>query len=138
MYTVGEIEHQLQDSGARFLLVHPVALEKALVAASKTPIDRVMVLGEASHIEPFAQLMQERAVPPKVNFRPHDEVAVMLYSSGTTGLPKGVMLTHRNLVAALCQVDKLLTPSRRSLLVLPAFHVFGFHAVANFDLAQPR
>ncbi|MBI3682647.1 MAG: 4-coumarate--CoA ligase family protein [Acidobacteria bacterium] len=134
LYTEHEIEHQLKDSDARFLLTTPELLEKARTAAH-AGIEKIFVFGEAEGAESFATLMREEGEPPRVPINPAEDAAAMLYSSGTTGLPKGVMLTHRNLVAALAQCDKLFGAGHvRSLLFLPIFHIFGFHAVANFDL----
>ena len=75
---------------------------------------------------------------PLVN--PND-VAVLPYSSGTTGLPKGVMLTHKNLIANLLQcnhpeiVDNIPTTETTQeivLSVLPFFHIYGFNGILNF------
>ncbi|MCS7023809.1 MAG: AMP-binding protein [Bryobacteraceae bacterium] len=135
LYTESEVEHQLRDSEARFLLTVPQLLDKAAAAVRRCNVERIFVLGEAEGAEPFAQLMGEPGEAPAVEIHPAEDVAAMLYSSGTTGLPKGVMLTHRNLVAALLQADKLFGEGpARSLLFLPMFHIFGFHAVMNFDL----
>lgn len=135
LYTEAEIEHQLKDAGARFLLTIPEYLEKASHAAAHAGIERMFVFGEMDGIEPFANLMAEEGTAPEVQFNPSEDVAAMLYSSGTTGLPKGVMLTHRNLVAALSQCEALFGEGpMRSLLFLPIFHIFGFHGIANFDL----
>lgn len=137
LYSESEIEHQLKDSGARFLLTVPPLLEKARSAAAHALVERFFVIGEGDGAESFARLMEETSDPPEVHFDPGEDVAAMLYSSGTTGLPKGVMLTHRNLVAALAQCGNLFGwGPLRSLLFLPMFHIFGFHAVANFDLYQ--
>jgi acyl-CoA synthetase (AMP-forming)/AMP-acid ligase II len=137
LYTGQEIEHQLHDAEARFLLTVPVFLEKAAAAAARCGIERIFVFGESEGAEPFANLMAEDGPAPEVPIDPAEDVAAMLYSSGTTGLPKGVMLTHRNLVAALMQCDRLLGEGpATSLLFLPMFHIFGFHAVANFELLK--
>lgn len=63
------------------------------------------VFGEADGCTPFAELMKDNgsAFPTKFNFNPKEDVAGILYSSGTTGLPKGVMLTHYNYVANMIQ-----------------------------------
>ena len=137
LYTEQEIEHQLHDAEARFLLTIPMFLEKASAAAARCGIERIFVFGEAECAEPFSNLMAEEGSAPDVAIDPDEDVAAMLYSSGTTGLPKGVMLTHRNLVAALAQADKLFGDGpATSLLFLPMFHIFGFHAVANYDLLK--
>jgi acyl-CoA synthetase (AMP-forming)/AMP-acid ligase II len=62
---------------------------------------------------------------------------VLPYSSGTTGLPKGVMLTHRNLVSQLAQVDSVEAPDLKALLgVLPCFHIYGMVVILNFGLLR--
>ena len=69
---------------------------------------------------------------------PAVDVAVLPYSSGTSGTPKGVMLTHRNIVANLAQVsdvDGMLTESDRIMVVLPMFHIYGMSAVMAAGLA---
>ena len=66
-----------------------------------------------------------------------ETVVALPYSSGTTGLPKGVMLTHRNLVANVAQLDAMLPvePGETGLAVLPFFHIFGMQAAMNAWLA---
>lgn len=135
LYTEPEIEHQLHDSGARFLLTIPQLLDKTRTPAAHANIERTLCFGDAEGCDNFTQYMQEDGGPPDVPIDPAEDVAAMLYSSGTTGLPKGVMLTHRNLVAALMQSEKLFSSGPvRSLLILPMFHIFGFHAIVHFDL----
>ena len=62
------------------------------------------------------------------------------YSSGTTGLPKGVMLTHRNLVANLCQAEgahfECFERRRRVMAVLPFFHIYGMVVIMSCGLAR--
>ncbi|MCX7890622.1 MAG: AMP-binding protein, partial [Rhodobacteraceae bacterium] len=65
-------------------------------------------------------------------------VVVLPYSSGTTGLPKGVMLSHRNLVVNVIQCDGLvsLQPRERTLAFLPFFHIYGMQVLMNLYLAR--
>ena len=77
------------------------------------------------------------ADPPPVTIDPANDVVVMPYSSGTTGLPKGVMLTHRNLVANLAQIDALETRDLRAFVgVLPFFHIYGMVVIMNLALLR--
>ena len=66
------------------------------------------------------------------------DVVVLPYSSGTTGLPKGVMLTHHNLVANLVQAEAALEYSEGdvALAVLPFFHIYGMQVLMNGVLAS--
>jgi acyl-CoA synthetase (AMP-forming)/AMP-acid ligase II len=93
------------------------------------------VFGEAEGATPFAALMSGAGRPPEVRSEP-DDVVVMPYSSGTTGMPKGVMLTHRNLVANIAQIDGLkdfvhvpIDADDVLLGLLPFFHIYGMTVI---------
>jgi len=137
LYTETEIEHQLHDAHARFLIASPELLPKAGAAARRAHVEEIFTFGSTPDFQSFESLMQSNAPFTPVQCDPANDTAAMLYSSGTTGLPKGVVLTHRNLVAALTQCEGLLGRGpKRALLVLPIFHIFGFHAITNFDLSR--
>ncbi|HEV2872912.1 MAG TPA: AMP-binding protein, partial [Actinomycetota bacterium] len=127
LYTVDELVRQLTDARARFLLTVPPFLPKALEAAGRTGVEEVFVLGEAEGATPFADLLTAGDIPPDVEIDPANDLVVLPYSSGTTGVPKGVMLTHRNLVANICQGAPALLAGEgeRLIAVLPFFHIYG-------------
>ena len=127
LYTADELTRQLDDAGARFLLTVPPFLDKALEAAGRSGVEEVFVLGEAEGATPFAALLTAGGTPPAVAIDPAEDLVVLPYSSGTTGVSKGVMLTHRNLVANLCQGEPVLLAgeAERLIAVLPFFHIYG-------------
>ncbi|MEE8330930.1 MAG: 4-coumarate--CoA ligase family protein [Acidimicrobiia bacterium] len=135
LYTAEELTLQLNDAGARFLLTIPQFLDKAAAAARNSGIEEVFVLGEAAGATPFADLMAEGPAP-EVAIDPQD-VVVLPYSSGTTGLPKGVMLTHHNLVANIQQCGPALTvdSSDTIIAVLPFFHIYGMQVIMNMAVS---
>src|SRR5213078_4902388 len=83
-----------------------------------------------------ADLLAAGATAPEVSFDPATHLAALPYSSGTTGNPKGVMLTHRNLVANVAQIRPLLAmgPDDKVLAVLPFFHIYGMTVLLNAAL----
>src|SRR4051794_38351480 len=100
LWTPAEIAAQLRDSGARTVVVAGPFVATARAAGATD----VVVLGEAPDgTTSFAELLATSAPCPQVRIDPATHVALLPYSSGTTGLPKGVRLTHRNLVANVCQ-----------------------------------
>jgi acyl-CoA synthetase (AMP-forming)/AMP-acid ligase II len=127
LYTADELTRQLDDAGARFLLTVPPFLDKALEAAGRSGVEEVFVLGEAEGATPFAALLTAGETPPAVAIDPAEDLVALPYSSGTTGVSKGVMLTHRNLVANLCQGEPVLLAgeAERLIAVLPFFHIYG-------------
>ena len=136
LYTARELEHQLSDSGARILITVAPFLEAAREAAAGADADEVFVVGEAEGATPFTELIRDPADAPSPVIDPAEDLAVLPYSSGTTGLPKGVMLTHRNLVANLIQTQAGLPTSPDDVLiaVLPFFHIYGQTVIMNLGL----
>ena len=135
LYTVGELSAQLRDSGARYLVTVPGCVEKAEQAARASGVTEVFVFGETGRGTPFGSLFAEGA-PPAVEIDPREDVVAIPYSSGTTGLPKGVMLTHYNLVANLVQSAAVFDVHDGDVMlgVLPFFHIYGMTVIMNLAL----
>ncbi|MEM7271791.1 MAG: AMP-binding protein [Actinomycetota bacterium] len=135
-YGAEEVRFQLNDSGATLLVTLPDFLPTATAAIEGTSVTEIAVIGEADGATALADLMGEPA--PQVEVDPASQIVVLPYSSGTTGLPKGVMLTHDNLVANLAQSSPVLQygEDEVALAVLPFFHIYGMQILMNGLLAE--
>lgn len=138
LYTAEDIAKQLTDSKATFLFTVSPLLPQAEAAADEVgiPAENVIVLDGAEGHLSLRDLLGEGATPPEVSFDPATQLAVLPYSSGTTGRPKGVMLTHRNLVANVCQIMPRMGigSDDKILAVLPFFHIYGMTVLLNAAL----
>ncbi|TDI23268.1 MAG: 4-coumarate--CoA ligase family protein [Acidobacteria bacterium] len=133
LYTVDELKRQLVGAGAKFLVTVPQFLENAQDAAAGTSVEEVFVFGEAEGATPFTALSESDGEPPDVDIDPQADLVALPYSSGTTGLPKGVMLTHHNLVANLCQTHSVEQLSDQEVLIgiLPFYHIYGMVVIMS-------
>ncbi len=140
LYTADDIERQLTDSHAMFVVTVSMLSAPMLAAAHAVGLtdDRVVVADGADGFASFADLLAEARPAPDLAIDPATHLAVLPYSSGTTGLGKGVMLTHRNLVANVAQSRRLirLTPDDVVAAVLPFFHIYGMTVLLNLSLRQ--
>ena len=136
LYTAGELRFQLNDTGAKYLVTVPPFLDRAREAAEGTSVREIFVFGEAEGATPFAALLANDGDMPAVPIDPRNDLVALPYSSGTSGRPKGVMLTHRNLVAVTSQVDvqAQVDENWRTLGILPFFHIYGQVVLMNFPL----
>ncbi len=138
-YTPRELTHQLNDASARYVFTVPAALPTVLEVQADTAVEEVFVLGDAQDLSAtslnalYGEPMSDDAAP---SLALHDDIAVLPYSSGTTGLSKGVMLTHYNLVANLVQLELLeLQENQCVVAALPFFHIYGMQLLMNCMLA---
>lgn len=159
LYKAAEIEHQFSDSETKVLVVMDLVYEEAAKAIPKTKIERVIgcniadflpgfkrffgsLLGKipsapmpASALR-FKDLLHTPPKVPKVDIDPDNDLAVLQYTGGTTGSPKGAMLTHKNLVANTMQAGSLdpnMQPGGQDVIVgvLPLFHIYAMTTVMN-------
>jgi acyl-CoA synthetase (AMP-forming)/AMP-acid ligase II len=138
LYTPAELQRQLKDASARFLLTTPTFLANAREGARDTAVERIIVIGEGEGAEPYGALLSNDGNPPRVEIDAAHDLVALPYSSGTTGLQKGVMLTHRNLVANLAQVTEVYKDDIResdvAIGILPFFHIYAMMVILNWIL----
>ncbi|GHJ39878.1 AMP-binding protein [Streptomyces sp. TS71-3] len=149
--TAEEFARQLADSGARWIVTVGALAPVARAAAERAGgIREVFVTDRAEGHRSLRDLGAadpgdaDRDAPgtppgpalPAVD--PCEDIAALPYSSGTTGTPKGVMLTHRSIATNLAQLDPVmpLGPGQRILAVLPFFHIYGLTALMNHPLRR--
>ena len=133
-YTPGEVHHQLVDSRATRLVTVPMFLDTVNAAIADTTVREVYVIGDADGATSIASLSGTplaEQVPVDL-----DDVIALPYSSGTTGLAKGVMLTHRNLVSNIEQALATVGMEEDDsfVAVLPFFHIYGMQVIMNLGL----
>ncbi len=141
-YTAAELTHILTDSGARVLVTDSASVLDHLdgIRADLPALSEVVLAGHRTHDErPTVSGLAGAPVAESVRRdRRGDDIAVLLYTSGTSGRPKGAMLSVRALMSNLAQFAALspglVSPADRILLPLPLFHVFGLNAGLGMSL----
>src|SRR3954466_7031589 len=136
-YREREVRYQLENSGATTLITDGPNIA-GMNLAGLPNLRRVYVTRQpTAGTDPFSNLLQTRSVPFLQPEQPSDQVlAALPYSSGTTGLPKGVMLSHLNLVANAYQFIRPTeigspTPDEITLCFLPLYHIYGLNVLLN-------
>ncbi|RDA82899.1 hypothetical protein CP532_4782 [Ophiocordyceps camponoti-leonardi (nom. inval.)] len=140
-YTADEIAHQLSDSTAKIVLAHPSVIDTVLEAAARVGVTRDLIFqfsdqatqGERTGVRDWMTIFAscEQAEAWKwPELEPH-AMAAINYSSGTTGLPKGVCISHSNIIVCVEQHKALMTDvvararEERWICFLPLFHAYG-------------
>jgi acyl-CoA synthetase (AMP-forming)/AMP-acid ligase II len=129
----GDVTRQLAHSRSRWLVTTPALFRESIAAAGG--IRETFVFGTAAGATPFTALTGPGGPGHLPRVGPDDN-ALLLYSSGTTGLPKGVLLSHRSLVASLCQTHQVHRVRADDVLVtaLPLFHIFALQVTLGLGL----
>ncbi|MEJ2117649.1 MAG: long-chain fatty acid--CoA ligase [Alphaproteobacteria bacterium] len=170
LYSVEELIHQARDSQVQLMvtldlkvlfpkvealladgvLPHAVVCPFApLLPAHKSVLFRIFKRKDIAawgrspqrdKIIPFSELIANEGKPEPVSIDPDNDLAVLQYTGGTTGVPKGAMLTHSNLTINIDQLllwaPDLVHGEERTMGILPFFHVFGMTVVMNFSVAM--
>lgn len=163
LYTPRELEIQLKDSGATHLIALDVLHPRIEQVRPKTQLKHVIVTGLGEYmpvplrwlfpvvrrdmvgkippgadVHRWAELLRHAPVQEPVPVDAKQDLAVLQYTGGTTGIPKGAMLTHFNLYANCVQISAWLSEFRdrhfRVLAALPFFHVYGLTTVLNYSV----
>ncbi|WAZ22446.1 4-coumarate--CoA ligase family protein [Streptomyces cinnabarinus] len=137
--TPEEFARQLGDSRARWIITVSPLLEAARRAAELAGgVQEIFVCDSAPGHRSLIDMLGSTAPEPEIDIEPGEDIAALPYSSGTTGVPKGVMLTHRQIATNLVQLDAAVTagPGERVLAVLPFFHIYGLTALMNAPLRK--
>jgi len=134
LYKEREVEHQLDDADAVAVFAAKAMLPT--IEAVRPHLPKVRQVYEIEEIFPLVE--GSRAAPDSVEIDPVRDIAVLPYSSGTTGLPKGVMLTHYNLTSNIRQMRATGLVDEDSVLLafLPFYHIYGLMVLLNATLAQ--
>ncbi|MEK4230245.1 AMP-binding protein [Solibacillus sp. FSL H8-0538] len=169
LYTERELQYQMADSGAKVILVMDILYPRAMKILKNTKLENVIVTGIKDYLPfpknlvyPFIQKKQYgfsvkvehsginhlfteilRSAQLKVLDVPFDfdnDLALLQYTGGTTGSPKGVMLTHKNLIANTMMCDAWMYRCEKGqetiLGILPFFHVYGMTTVLILSVMQ--
>ncbi|WP_369178808.1 4-coumarate--CoA ligase family protein [Streptomyces mutabilis] len=135
--TAQEFGKQLEDCAARWIVTVSPLLDTARRAAELAGgVQEILVCDSAPGHRSLIDMLASTAPEPSVAIDPAEDVAALPYSSGTTGTPKGVMLTHRQIATNLAQLEPAIpaAPGERVLAVLPFFHIYGLTALVNAPL----
>lgn len=148
MYVERELEHILNDSGAEIIVAFDQFYPRIKNVRGITPLKHVVLFslgqpaaeGETGVLKAEELLATTEANPPQVEFDVLNDLAVLQYTGGTTGVSKGAMLTHRNIVANALQVTEWFQGCNYGgevvLSVLPFFHSYGMTTCVNFGIAN--
>lgn len=141
-----ELEYILNDSGAETIVIYEPLLPVLNQVMDNTFVKHVIKVNiegrdatddMATGFQSFLKSANKR--PVEVDINPREDVAVLQYTGGTTGRSKGVMLTHRNLLANIMQSyeffkDTINIGKERYLSVIPLFHVYGMTSCMNLTI----
>ena len=145
LFVARELAYQVQDSESKFLIIldrffgqykkvqKELSLEKVIIVNVEGKIPEIP---EADNIIHFDTIMAQNSKPipiPKVKINPKEDIAVIQYTGGTTGLPKGACLSHYNIISNILQIkqvsdymkEKYLKEDIKALSVLPWYHIYG-------------
>ena len=147
IYVGRELTHIFDNSGTETVIVHSLMYEKAKAVQAATPLQRIICVGEPEGglkdgDAPFEEFLHSATGSvPEVEIDPQEDLSSIQYTGGTTGISKGAMLTHANLLGGVKQTMDLLIDdpaafpkNGKVIAVAPFFHIFGMTMVLLFGL----
>jgi acyl-CoA synthetase (AMP-forming)/AMP-acid ligase II len=138
-----EVKYEANDSGAEIIVVFQPLYPTVAAIKDKTKLKTVIIIESEENIENlkmpegtigWSELMKRtKSDPPEYEFNPKEDLATLVYTSGTTGLPKGTMLTHYNIVSNVLQgsITYELSEFDIAMTVLPLYHIYGLNVCMN-------
>ncbi|MFW9948675.1 MAG: class I adenylate-forming enzyme family protein [Candidatus Thorarchaeota archaeon] len=143
LFKEAEVEYEANDSGAETIIVFEPLYPIIATIQEKTRLKTIIIIesgGNREHIKiqgeviSWSELMNStKSDPPEYEFNPKEDLAALVYTSGTTGLPKGTMLTHYNMVSNVAQASPMFELSEFdvAMTVLPLYHIYGLNVCMN-------
>ncbi|NHJ23705.1 MAG: hypothetical protein EAX89_03970 [Candidatus Lokiarchaeota archaeon] len=135
-----EVEYESNDSGAEIIIVYQSLYPHVAKVKNNTKL-KYIILIESEDREKLPEetlgwselINTTEADPPEYDYNVKEDLAALVYTSGTTGLPKGTMLTHYNMVSNIIQISQLFELSELdiAMTVLPLYHIYGLNVLMN-------
>jgi len=138
-----EVKYEANDSGAETIVVFQPLYPIVAAVKDKTELNTIIIIESEENKENlkmpegtigWSELMKStKSDPPEYVFNPKEDLAALVYTSGTTGLPKGTMLTHYNMVSNVVQASTMFELSEFdiAMTVLPLYHIYGLNVCMN-------
>ena len=143
LFKEAEVKYEANDSGAETIIVYQPLYPIVAAVKDKTNLKTFIILESEDNKENlklpegtigWIELMKNtKSDPPEYEFSPKEDLAALMYTSGTTGLPKGTMLTHYNIVSNVIQGGMVyeLSEFDIAMTVLPLYHIYGLNVCMN-------
>jgi len=143
LFKEAEVKYEANDSGAKIIVIFQPLYPTVAAIKDKTNLKTVIIIELEENKENlkmpegaigWTELMRNtKSDPPEYEFNPKEDLAALVYTSGTTGLPKGTMLTHYNMVSNVVQASPMFELSEFdiAMTVLPLYHIYGLNVCMN-------
>ncbi|MFX1315830.1 MAG: AMP-binding protein [Promethearchaeota archaeon] len=141
LFKESEVQYEANDSGAETIIVSRPEYPNVAAIKKNTKIKNIIIIEEKQEKPEVPEgtigwselIAKTRSNPPEYIFNPKEDLGALVYTSGTTGLPKGTMLTHYNMVSNVIQICQLFELSELdiAMTVLPLYHIYGLNVCMN-------